>query len=67
MDEIEVEVVEAEFFHRRVKGSERVVIAMVLDPEFSRDEEVFPRDAALTNGGADALFIVVAAAVSMRR
>lgn len=59
MDQIEVEIVETQFLHRYIESFQRIVIAVVLDPELGRDEEVFPGDAAFFDGGSDAFFIAV--------
>jgi len=63
VDEVEVEVVQAEPGQRLVEGAQSVVLdasgGVVLDPQLGGDPEVLPRDAAGLDGGADGFLVEV--------
>ena len=59
MDQIQVEVVEAEPLQRLLEGSLGAVLAALLDPQLGGDEQLVPRDAAVADGPADGLFVAV--------
>jgi hypothetical protein len=59
MDQVEVDVVEAESLQRRLERPLGVALADVLDPEFGGDEQLAARDAAGGDGAADGLLVLV--------
>jgi hypothetical protein len=59
VDQVQVEVVEAEPGQRPLEGSLGAVLAAVLDPQFGGDEQLVPRDATVRDGPADGLFVLV--------
>jgi hypothetical protein len=59
VDQVQVEVVEAEPGQRLGEGSLGAVLAAVLDPQLGGDEQLVPRDAAGGDGPADGLLVVV--------
>jgi hypothetical protein len=59
VDQVQVEVVEAETGQRLLEGSLGAVLAAVLDPQLGGDEQLVPRDAAVGDGPADGLFVAV--------
>ena len=54
VDQVQVEVVEAESGQRLLEGSLGAVLAAVLDPQLGGDKQLVPRDAAVGDGPADA-------------
>jgi len=59
VDQVQVEVVEAEPGQRLLEGSLGAVLAAVLDPQLGGDKQLVPRDAAGGDGPADGLFVAV--------
>ena len=59
MDEVEVEVVEAEPLQARVEGAQRGVATLVVVPDLGRHEQVVAVDAGLGDGLADGGLVVV--------
>ena len=62
MDEIEVEVVEAQVGERLAAGSDDVVLAVLVVPQLGGDPELFAFDSSaedLLKGGADGAFVAV--------
>jgi hypothetical protein len=59
VDQVQVEVVEAEPGQRLLEGSLGAVLAPVLDPQLSGDEQLVPGDAAVGDGPADGFFVPV--------
>jgi hypothetical protein len=59
VDQVQVEVVEAESGQRLLERSLGAVLAAVLDPQLGGDEQLVPRDAAVGDGPADGLFVPV--------
>jgi hypothetical protein len=59
VDEVQVEVVEAEALQRCVEGFLRGLFAGVLDPQFGRDEQFVAQDATLGDRAADLLLVEV--------
>jgi hypothetical protein len=59
VDQVQVEVVEAEPLQRLLEGSLGAVLAAVLDPQLGGDEQLVPRDAAGGDGPADGLLVLV--------
>ena len=59
VDQVQVEVVEAESLQRLLEGPLGAVLAAVLDPQLGGDEQLVPRDAAVPDGPADGLFVPV--------
>src|SRR5699024_3058214 len=61
VDEVEVDLLEAEIGHGRVEGGEGRVAALVLVGDLGGDEDVVPGEAGRLQGRADPGFVVVAA------
>jgi hypothetical protein len=59
VDQVQIQVVEAEPGQRLGEGSLGAVLAAVLDPQLGGDEQLVPRDAAGGDGPADGLLVVV--------
>ena len=59
VDEVQVDVVEAEPLERRLERTPGVALAGVLDPELGGDEQLVARDAAGGDGAADGLLVLV--------
>jgi hypothetical protein len=59
MDQVQVEIIEAEPVQRLGEGSLGAVFAAVLDPQLGSDEQLVPRDAAGGDGPADGLLVLV--------
>jgi hypothetical protein len=57
VDQIEVEVVQAEALKRLLKGALGVGFAGVLDPNLGGDEQVLARDAAAPDRATDRFFV----------
>lgn len=53
MHKVEIQVVCAQVFERRVKGRLHIVRVMRVVPELSRDKDLRARDATLFDGGTD--------------
>lgn len=53
MHEVEVYVVCAQVFERRIKGRLHIVRVMRVVPQLSRDEDLRTRDTTLLDGGTD--------------
>jgi hypothetical protein len=59
VDQVQVEVVEAESGQRLLEGSLGAVLAAVLDPQLGGDKQFVPGDAAGGDGSADGRFVLV--------
>jgi hypothetical protein len=59
VDQVQVEVIEAEPGQRLLEGSLSAVLPAVLDPQLGGDKQLVPRDAAVGDGPADGLFVAV--------
>jgi len=59
VDQVQVEVVEAESGQRLLERSLGAVLAAILDPKLGGDKQLVPRDAAGGDGPADGLFVAV--------
>jgi hypothetical protein len=59
VDQVQVEVVEAESGQRLFEGSLGAVLAAVLDPQLGGDKQLLPRDGAVGDGPADGRFVAV--------
>ena len=59
MYEVQVEIVEPEFLHRQVEGTQRVVILMVLHPQFGCDEQLLTFQSAVAYSVANLLLVAV--------
>ena len=59
VDQVEVDVVEAEPLEGPLEGGLGVGLAGVLDPQLGRDEQLVARDAAAAHGPADRLLVPV--------
>jgi hypothetical protein len=67
VDQVQVEVVEAEPLQRLLEGSPGAVLAAVLDPQLGGDEQLVPRDAAVAMARPKASSFRYASAVSRWR
>jgi hypothetical protein len=59
VDQVEVDVVEAELLERGFERAPRVLLAGVLNPQLRRDEQLVARNPARLDRTADGLFIPV--------
>jgi hypothetical protein len=59
VDQVQVEVVQAELAQRGVEGALGVILAGVLDPQLGGDEQVLARDAAPLDRAADRFLVAV--------
>ena len=59
MDEIEIEIVESQFFHGGAQGFPGAFVAGILHPELGGDEEIFPGHAAFLQGRAHGFFVEI--------
>src|SRR5215218_1342073 len=59
VDEVQVEVVDAESLQGGLECAASALLAGVLDPELGRDEKIFARDAAGADRATDRLFVLV--------
>ena len=59
VEQVEVDVVQAQALQTGVEGAQRAVVALVVVPELGRHEQLLARDAAGANAGADVCFIAV--------
>jgi len=59
VDEVEVDVIEAEAVQRSLEGSLGGVVAGVLHPQLGGDEQVVAGDAALGDGAPDRLLVLI--------
>jgi hypothetical protein len=58
--QVQVEVVQAELGQRRLEGALGVLLGgRVLDPQLGGDEQLFSGDAAVLDGAADGLLVLV--------
>ena len=59
VDEVEVDVVDVEEFEGSFNGRLGVVVALVVNPQFCGDENVFARDVTGADGFSDGVFILI--------
>ncbi len=59
MDQVEVDVLEAEPLHARIEGAERRVVAVIVVPQLRRDEHLAARKAARAEALADVDLVAV--------
>jgi hypothetical protein len=59
VDQVEVEVVEAETLERGLEGATRGVLALILNPQLRRDEQLVAGDPARLDCPTDSLFVQV--------
>ena len=59
MDQIEVQVIEAELFQRGRKCLLCTFIADICDPELSRNEQFISRNTAVFDGLPDGFFVAI--------
>src|SRR2546425_3453555 len=59
VDEIQIDIVEAEFAAALFERPQRRLVAMVVVPELRRDEDLVPRDAALADRDSKIAFVPV--------
>ena len=59
VDEVEIEIVESQFFHGGAQGLLGSFVAGVLHPELGGDEEILPGHAALLQGRTHGFFVEI--------
>ena len=57
--QVKVEVIQSELLHRAIESPQRVVVLVVLHPQFGGDEKLLARDAALPDGIAQLLLVEI--------
>ena len=59
VEQVEVDVIQAEALQAGVEGAQRAIVALVVVPELGRHEHLLARDAAVANAGADVGLVAV--------
>jgi len=59
VNEIQIEVVEAEALQRRLEGARGVPLAGIQDPQLGGDEQLLTGDARASDGAPDRLLVAV--------
>ena len=59
MQQVEVKIVQSEFFHREVERAEGIVVFVVLYPQFGGNEQFLPFQPAVVDGIAYLLLIKI--------